>query len=82
MPNFNPQTMQIEDYPIYIAGDVNADKPLLHEAADEGRIAGYNGVNPQKDFKRKVPLAIVFTDPNIAFIGKDYKRSKMMKMSL
>ncbi len=26
MPNFNPQTMQIEDYPIYIAGDVNADR--------------------------------------------------------
>ena len=76
MPNFNPQTMQIEDLPIYIAGDVNADRPLLHEAADEGRIAGYNVVHPQKEFKRKVPLAIVFTDPNIAFIGKDYKHIK------
>lgn len=73
MPNFDPQTMQIEDLPIYIAGDVNADRPLLHEAADEGRIAGYNVVKSQKKFKRKVPLAIVFTDPNIALIGKDYK---------
>ncbi len=72
MPNFDPQTMQIEDLPIYIAGDVNADRPLLHEAADEGRIAGYNVVKSQKKFKRKVPLAIVFTDPNIALIGKDY----------
>ena len=76
MPNFNPQTMQIEDLPIYIVGDVNADRPLLHEAADEGRIAGYNVVNPQKEFKRKVPLAVVFTDPNIAFIGQDYKSIK------
>jgi len=76
MPNFDAQTMQIEDLPIYIAGDVNADRPLLHEAADEGRIAGYNVVHPQKEFKRKVPLAIVFTDPNIAFIGKDYKHIK------
>jgi len=76
MPNFDPQTMQIEDLPIYIAGDVNADRPLLHEAADEGRIAGYNVVKNQKKFKRKVPLAIVFTDPNIAFIGKDYKEIK------
>lgn len=76
VPNFNPQTMQIEDYPIYIAGDVNADKPLLHEAADEGRIAGYNTVHPTKSFKRKVPLAIVFTDPNIAFIGQDYESIK------
>lgn len=76
MPDFDPQTMQIEDLPIYIAGDVNADRPLLHEAADEGRIAGYNVVKNQKNFKRKVPLAIVFTDPNIALIGKDYKEIK------
>ncbi len=76
MPNFNPKTMQIEDLPIYIAGDVNADRPLLHEAADEGRIAGYNVVKAQKKFKRKVPLAIVFTDPNIALIGKDYQEIK------
>ncbi len=76
MPNFNPQTMQIEDLPIYMAGDVNADRPLLHEAADEGRIAGYNAIHAQKPFKRKVPLAIVFTDPNIAFIGKEYNEIK------
>lgn len=76
MPNFDPQTMQIENLPIYIAGDVNADRPLLHEAADEGRIAGYNVLKSQKRFKRKVPLTIVFTDPNIALIGKDYKEIK------
>jgi dihydrolipoamide dehydrogenase len=57
--------MQIEDLPVYIAGDVNADRPLLHEAADEGRIAGYNTVKLNKRFKRKVPLSIVFTSPNI-----------------
>ena len=76
MPNFDPQTMQIEDLPVYIAGDANADRPLLHEAADEGRIAGYNTVKPQKRFKRKVPLSIVFTSPNIAFIGKEYLEIK------
>ena len=76
MPNFDAQTMQIEDLPIYIAGDANADRPLLHEAADEGRIAGYNVVHPQKPFKRKIPLAVVFTDPNIAFIGKSYNSIK------
>ncbi len=76
IPNFDPHTMQIEDLPIYIAGDVNADRPLLHEAADEGRIAGYNTVKPNRKFKRKVPLSIVFTDPNIAFVGKDYKDIK------
>ena len=73
MPNFDPQTMQIEDLPIYLAGDINADRPLLHEAADEGRIAGYNAVHTQRAFKRKTPLAIVFTDPNIVFVGKRYE---------
>ena len=76
MPTFDPHTMQIEDLPVYIAGDVNADRPLLHEAADEGRIAGYNAVKPQKKFKRKVPLSIVFTSPNIAFVGKEYREIK------
>ena len=76
IPNFDPETMQVENLPIYIAGDVNADRPLLHEAADEGRIAGYNTVKEQKKFKRKIPLAIVFSDPNIALIGKDYNEIK------
>jgi dihydrolipoamide dehydrogenase len=76
MPDFDPHTMQIEDLPVYIAGDVNGDRPLLHEAADEGRIAGYNTVKAQKSFKRKVPLSIVFTSPNIAFVGKAYKEIK------
>lgn len=76
MPNFDPQSMQIEDLPIYIAGDVNADRPLLHEAADEGRIAGYNVVKDQKKFQRKVPISIVFTDPNIAIVGKNYHEIK------
>ena len=76
MPNFDPHTMQIEDLPVYITGDVNADRPLLHEAADEGRIAGYNAVHSKRAFKRKVPLSIVFTSPNIAFIGKSYDEIK------
>ncbi|MFT7878847.1 MAG: dihydrolipoyl dehydrogenase [Sulfurimonas sp.] len=73
MPRFNDDTMQIEDLPIFIAGDVNNDRPLMHEAADEGRIAGYNTVHNITKFKRKVPLTIVFSDPNIAYIGKRYK---------
>ena len=76
MPTFDPHTMQIEDLPVYITGDVNADRPLLHEAADEGRIAGYNSVKSKKSFKRKVPLSIVFTSPNIAFAGKAYNEIK------
>lgn len=70
IPIFDPLTMQVGDLPIYIAGDVNADRPLLHEAGHEGRVAGYNAVHiPVEKFKRKVPLAITFCEPNIAAAG-------------
>ena len=59
--------------PIYIAGDVTAERPLLHEAGDEGRIAGYNAATGSNTaFKRKTPLNIVFSDPNIVHVGQRY----------
>lgn len=71
MVEYDPQTMQITGHPVYIAGDVNADRPLLHEAGDEGRIAGFNAVAelPVK-FRRKTPFSITFTDPNIVTAGQ------------
>jgi dihydrolipoamide dehydrogenase len=69
---FDRQTMQIEGLPVFIAGDVNNDVPLLHEAADEGQIAGQNAalfpaVLPGL---RRTPLAVVFCDPQIAMVGQ------------
>src|SRR5690606_12575500 len=49
MPAFNPKTLQVGDLPVYIAGDVNGQRPLLHEAADEGRIAAYHALHPEAD---------------------------------
>lgn len=70
IPLYDPLTMQIGELPIYIAGDVNADRPLLHEAGHEGRVAGYNAVHhPVEKFKRKVALGITFCEPNIATAG-------------
>ena len=72
VPAFDRHTMQCGGSRIFIAGDANNDLPLLHEAADEGRIAGENAarfplVQPGC---RRTPLAIVFTDPQLAVIGK------------
>jgi dihydrolipoamide dehydrogenase len=73
MPNYNPNTMQIEDKPLFIAGDVNGDRPVLHEAADEGRIAGINAATDSPiAFRRKTPLFVTFSDPNLALIGKTW----------
>ena len=73
MPVFNQNTMQLGDLPIYIAGDVNGTKQILHEAGDEGKIAGYNAAHGSSfSFKRKTHLGITFSDPNIATIGADW----------
>jgi len=70
IPIFDSLTMQLEGLPIFIAGDVNVDRPLLHEAGHEGRVAGYNAVHEKiQSFKRKVSLGITFCDPNIATVG-------------
>lgn len=72
LPLFNPSTMQCGDSAIFIAGDVTNDRPLLHEAADEGRIAGDNAAR----FPDVVPglrsaaLTIAFTDPQVAMVGQ------------
>jgi dihydrolipoamide dehydrogenase len=73
VPRFDPRTMRLGDLPVYIAGDADARLPLLHEAADEGHIAGHNALRETPEcFERRTPLAIVFTDPNIAVVGRAY----------
>ncbi|MFO7993570.1 MAG: dihydrolipoyl dehydrogenase, partial [Marinobacter sp.] len=74
-PLFDHHTLQCGDSHIFIAGDANNEAPLLHEAADEGRIAGDNAAR-YPDVRaglRRVPLGIVFTDPQIATVGMTLK---------
>ncbi len=71
LPTYDPETMQVGDSHIYIAGDVDGDAPILHEAGDEGRIAGYNAARGSAErFIRKTMLAITFCEPNIVNVGR------------
>ncbi|RME50337.1 MAG: dihydrolipoyl dehydrogenase, partial [Deltaproteobacteria bacterium] len=74
IPRFDPFTMQCGDSPIFIAGDVNNDRPILHEAADEGRIAGRNAARyPDIEAgRRRSALSIVFCDPQLAIVGTPF----------
>lgn len=73
IPSFDPTTLQIGDLPVFIAGDVNGIRPILHEAADEGRIAGFNALQDHAQcFERRVPLQITFSRPNCAMVGQTY----------
>jgi dihydrolipoamide dehydrogenase len=70
MPAFDPGSTQVGDLRVFIAGDVNGNRPLLHEAADEGHIAGMNALAEEvRCYKRRTPLSIVFTDPEVAVVG-------------
>jgi len=71
VPVFDRHTMQCGTAPIFIAGDANDDLPLLHEAADEGRIAGENAARfpDVRPAPRRTPLGIVFSEPQIAVVG-------------
>lgn len=74
LPEFDRETGQIGDSAIFIAGDVSNAHPLLHEAADDGRIAGDNaGRFPDVRVRpRRAPLAIVFTDPQMMIAGASF----------
>jgi dihydrolipoamide dehydrogenase len=71
IPIFDSSTLQCGDTPIFLAGDADGQRPVLHEATFEGRIAGQNAAAyPNvKGVKRAVPLAITFTDPPLAVVG-------------
>lgn len=76
VPVFDARSMRCGKSAVFIAGDVDNDRPLLHEASDEGRIAGRNaallvrnGPDAPWAFLRRTPLTVVFTDPQIALVG-------------
>lgn len=74
VPLFDPRTLQCGDSPVFIAGDANNILPLLHEAADEGKVAGENAAHYPKvqPLRRRAPIAVVFSDPQIAMVGQRF----------
>ncbi|WCE29901.1 dihydrolipoyl dehydrogenase [Vibrio sp. SCSIO 43137] len=69
-------TLQTSVDSIFIAGDASNQIPLLHEAADQGRIAGDNaGRYPDiRAGLRRSSISAVFSDPQIAMVGETYKQ--------
>ncbi len=69
-------TMQTSVETIFIAGDASNQIPLLHEAADQGRIAGDNaGRFPDiRVGLRRSSISAVFSDPQIAMVGESYRQ--------
>ncbi len=71
MPVIDPTTLRLGDLAVFLTGDANGYRPLMHEAADEGHIAGRNAAPDVANmpYCRRTPLAIVFSSPQIARVG-------------
>ncbi len=74
-PPLDPHTFRITGTEIYLVGDANAYRPILHEASYQGRVAGLSSVeqHEDKDFRTVARLAITFTSPQIAVVGESHK---------
>lgn len=72
VPVHDRDTMQCGDSSIFLAGDVANDLPLLHEASQDGAIAGRNAVAfPASMHADRFPhFSITFTSPPVARIGQ------------
>lgn len=83
VPLYNRFTMQCqradgEASHVFIAGDASQELPLLHEANQQGRIAGHNaGRYPERRAgRRSTPLSIAFTDPQMATVGLSLEEAR------
>ncbi|WP_421781200.1 dihydrolipoyl dehydrogenase [Kiloniella litopenaei] len=70
VPSFNRYSMQVQGYPIYIAGDATDERAVLHEAVNEGERAAYNALHSgNKHAPHHGGLQIIFTKPVTAVVG-------------
>ncbi|MFK8136742.1 MAG: dihydrolipoyl dehydrogenase [Bdellovibrionales bacterium] len=71
VPSYDSKTFRILESDMYLVGDANMVRPLLHEAADEGRIAGFNAVRAEDQcFARRTMIGVTFSHPNISTVGQ------------
>ena len=83
LPRHDPVSLKVDGLPVYLAGDAAGGIASLQRATEQGRIAGYNAVHRKPIcFRQKTPMSIIFTDPNIAVVGKQWSeldpRSKVV----
>lgn len=77
MPDFDPRSLVCTGADVLIAGDVDAMRPILHEASRQGAIAGANAAALARGAALCAPepwtsLALVFSHPQAAQVGEPY----------
>ena len=70
VPSYDPETLRVGRTSVYMTGDAAGGIANLQRAAAQGRIAGFNAVHRRKRrWQAQTPMAIVFSEPNIATVG-------------
>jgi len=74
VPEVDQGTMQCGSAPVFVAGDVSGGIAVLHEAVNEGRMAGENAARyPDVQVRaRGSRLQIAFCDPQLAVVGPGF----------
>ncbi|MBP9942292.1 MAG: dihydrolipoyl dehydrogenase [Comamonas sp.] len=76
-PHLDANSLRCAGSQVFVAGDVSAQRALMHEAGHEGTLAAQQALRAlgDGDWKnlperhRTVPMSIVFSDPDIAEVG-------------
>lgn len=69
----DPLTHHVKNTSIYLAGDVDAARPLLHEAAFYGKMVGeYVSTGKRSRSEDMTKMVIIFSDPQIMIVGDNF----------
>lgn len=75
--------MQTSAPHIYAAGDCTGPHEIVHLAVQQGEIAGHHLAHPDSPRRMdyRLLISVVFTDPQVAFVGLTEKAAKSRGMS-
>jgi len=83
VPAYDPQTLRVGRTSVYMAGDAAGGIANLQRAAAQGRIAGWNATHGRKRrWRTQTPMAIVFSEPNIATVGMSWRDFDERRMAV
>ncbi|MDA2911968.1 FAD-dependent oxidoreductase, partial [Nitrospiraceae bacterium AH_259_D15_M11_P09] len=68
---------------IFAVGDVNSLLEIVHIAIQQGEVAGYNAVHPDKPARRmdhRLKAEVIFSDPQVATVGPGEKECRAQQI--
>jgi dihydrolipoamide dehydrogenase len=75
VPEHDPETLRVGNLPVFLTGDATGEVANLQRAAEQGRVAGRNASREgMARYRRRTPISIVFSDPNIASVGAEWSQ--------